>query len=564
MPNNVEICLSAFLSYSKFAACNSRIGRFGAQTLCFDRNLTIFILYKSLAITKIICYNVPERVYTLEFLSVSGTSAYDVTTIILTVLFAVACFIVLIVLLGRFAEFNGKVKNTVLILLSILAAGFALRLVFALTVRGERSDYGVFITMINSLKTSMSGYYTGDANATLYPVTYFVYLIFGGMANAMDLASHDLGMQFMVKLPLIIADLLTTFAIYKIADRYFNRAVALVLAGFFAICPIFFIGSAIWCTQVCFTVMFACFMCYFLARKKHALTILFATLAAFSSKEGIYLFPAVAVFSVFHFVRAIINIKRDKPCGGAILEADYRAVITVPVSFVLSFVAVYLLGLALVHSHSYNPFVYIYEFLLAPLSNWEYFTSDGLSVYSIFNRSGVSQGARFPAWLFMCLFAAIIFSVVGIVYFTKRNRATMVLLIAFSLLTLQVYYPGSTAVSMQSTLAVILAAYALNRDKRILYVLLVVGLCFVINNLVTLGNMGQLNNLPDHELGAMDLATGGIKAVTITLSVITVIAHLYFTVVAVSIGMTGQRRLLKEQRSIGGSLKEFFAVKREK
>ena len=500
----------------------------------------------------------------MEFLSVSGTSASDVAIIVVTALFSVACFFGLIVLLCRFAEFNGKVKNTVVILLSILAAGFALRLVFALTVRGARADYGVFITMINSLKTNLSGYYTGNANATLYPITYFVYLIFGGLANAMDLSSHDLGMQFMIKLPLIIADLLTVFAIYKIADKYFNRAVALILAAFFAVCPIFFIGSTVWCTQICLTVMFACFTCYFLARKKHALTILFATLAAFSSKEGIYLFPVVAVFSVFHLVRAIINIKRDKPHGSAVLEADYRAVITVPVSLVLSFVAVYLLGLALVHGHSYNPFIYLYEFTLAPLAKWQYFTTDGLSVYSIFYRSGVEQSARFPAWLFMCLFAAIILAVVGIVYFTKRNRATMVLLIAFSLLTMQVYYPGSSAVSMQSALAVILAAYALNRDKRILYVLFVVGLCFIINNLVTLGNMGQLNNLTDHALGEMELATGGIKAVTITLSVITVLAHLYFTVVAVSIGMTGQRRMLGAQRSIGGSLKEFFAVKREK
>lgn len=500
----------------------------------------------------------------MEFLSVSGTSASDVAIIVVTALLSVLSFIGLIVLLCKFAEFNGKVKNTVVILLSILLAGFALRLVFALTVRGARADYGVFITMINSLKTGISSYYTGDANSTLYPVVYFVYLIFGGLANAMDLSAHDLGMQFMIKLPLIIADLLTAFAIYKLADKYSNRAVALVFAAFFSVCPIFFVGSTMWCSQICFTVMFACFMCYFLARKKHALTILFATLAAFSSKEGIYLFPAVAVFSVYHLIRAAINIKRDKPKGSKVFEADYRAVITVPVSFVLSFIAVYLLGLALVHGHSYNPFIYIYEFLLEPLTGWKYFTSDGLSVYSIFNRSGVEQGARFPAWLFVCLFAAIIFAVVGIVYFTKRNRATMVLLIAFSLFTVQVYYPGSTAVSMISTLAVMLAAYALNRDKRILYVLFVVGLCFIINNLVTLGNMGQLNNLTDYELGAMDYDTVGIPAVTITLSVITVLAHLYFTVVSVSIGMTGQRKVLGEQRSIGGSLKEFFAVKREK
>ncbi|MDE6200459.1 MAG: glycosyltransferase family 39 protein [Clostridiales bacterium] len=499
----------------------------------------------------------------MEFLSVSGAAASDVSIIVVLAAFSVLCIIGLIVLLCRFVGRDGKVKNTALILAGVLVAGFALRLVFALCVRGSRADYGVFITMVNSLKLSgPAGYFTGDASNVLYPIVYFVYLIFGGLANAMELSSHDLGMQFMIKLPLIIADLLTAFAVYKIADRYINRATALVLAGFVCVCPIFFIGSAIWCNPIAFTVMFACFACYYLARKKYAATIAFATLAAFSSKEGIYLFPAIAVFSVYHFIRAIINIKRDKPRGGALLGADYSAVISVPVSFVLSFVAVYLLGLIMVHSHSYNPFTYIYEFLLAPLGGWVYFTSDGLSVYAIFNRSGATAGARFPSWLFVCLFAAIIFGVVGVVYFTKRNRATMVLLTAFSLLTMQVYYPGTTAISMQGTLAVILAAYALNRDKRILYVLFAVGLCFVVNSLITLGNMGQLNNLSDYDLAAQ--TAGGIKAVTIACSVITVIAHLYFTVVTVSVGMTGQRRLLDNKRTFGESLGEFFAVKKDK
>ena len=500
----------------------------------------------------------------MEFLSVSGASASEIAIIVVAAVFSALCVIGLITLLCKYAEYDGKVKNSSVILLTIMTVGLALRIIFALVVRGNRADYGVFVSMINSLKTGMSTYYTGDSSKALYPIVYFVYLFFGGLANAMELSSHSLGMQFMIKLPLIIVDLLTAYAVYKIADKYINRATALTVSAFVCVCPIFFVGSVMWCSPIAFTVMFACFMCYFLARKKYALTILFATLAAFSSKEGIYLFPAVAVFSVFHCARAALNIKRDKVRGVAVLGGDYSAAISVPVSFLLSFVGVYLLGLIMVHAHSYNPFVYIYEFLLAPFVDWAYFTTDGLSVYSVFNRSGVAPGARFPSWLFAVIFAAIIFAVIGIVYFSKRNRATMVLLTAFALFTMQVYYPGSTAVSMQSTLAVMLAAYALNRDKRILYVLFVVGLCFVINNLTVMGNMGQLNNISDYDLSVAALPYGGIKAVTITLSVITVLAHLYFTAVSVSIGMTGQRSKLMPQKTIGGSIKEFFAIKREK
>lgn len=466
--------------------------------------------------------------------------------------------------LCRFVGHDGEVNGVAWKLAVILFAGFALRLIFALTVRGNRNDYGMFVYMFDRLKLiGLSGYYKGDPSNVLYPVTYFVYLIFGGLSNAMELSSHDLGMQFMIKLPMIIADLLTAFAVYKIAGKYINKATALTLAAFICVCPIFLIGSSIWCTQITFTVMFICFACYYLARKKHALTIAFATLAAFSSKEGIYIFPVVCVFSVYHLVRAAINVKRDKPRGAAVLDSDYRAVITVPVGFVLSFIVTYLIGLFMMHSYSYNPFVYIYEFMIKPLGGWTYFTNDGLSVYSIFNRSGAAPGARFPTWLFLCLFAAIIFAVVFVVYFTKRNRATMVLLMAFSLLTMQVYYPNTTAIGMQSTLAVLVAAYALNRDKRILTVLFVVGLCFAVNSLTVIANMGQLNNLSDYKLSVTALPTSGIKAVTIACSVITLLAHLYFTLVTVSVGMTGQRKMLSPVRGFGASLKEFIAVKKD-
>lgn len=497
----------------------------------------------------------------MEILSVSGASVSDAVIIAVVAVFSVLCFIGLIVLLCRFADFTDKVKKTAVILASVLAVGFALRLVFALTIRGNRGDYAVFTSMINGLRLSGTSSYKGDASSSLYPIVYLVYLIFGGLANAMDLSTFDLGMQFMIKLPLIIADLLTAFAVYKIADRYINRATALTLAGFVCVCPIFFIGSVIWCSSITFTVMFICFACYFLARKNYAATISFGMLAAFSGKEGIYIFPAVCVFSVFHLVRAAQNVKKDKPAGKAILGKDYLAVISVPVSFVLSFIVVYLLGLIMVHAHSYNPFVYIYEFLLAPLSEWKYFTLNGLSVYSIFDRSGAVAGARFPSWLFVILFALIILGVTGVVYFTKRNRATMVLLIAFALLTMQVYYPDSTAVSMQGVLAVMLAAYALNRDKRILYVLFTLGLCFAVNSLSTLSGMGQLNNLNDYVLE--EVTSTGTKVVSIIFSVITILAHLYFTVVTVNIGMTGQRRMLGYNRTIGGSLTEFFSIKKD-
>ena len=488
----------------------------------------------------------------------------DVIVIVFLALMTVASIVGAVVFLCKFVSDENDVVHKKSILAVILAVGFVLRIVFAMCVRGYRGDYKVFSNMFAHLEANGVGsYYNGDASVVLYPTVYFVYLIFGGLSNVMGLSDFALGMQFMIKLPLIIADVLAAFAVYKIASKYFNRKVAYVLCAFVSVSPVFFIGSSIWTTPIVFTVMLACFACYFMARRNYGATIAFAFASAYSSKEGIYIFVAVAVFSIYHFVRAIQKIRIDKPNGKDIRTADYNAVYAVPASFVLSFVGAYLISLFMTAKFSLNPFVYIYEFTIEPLLSWQYFTYNGLSVYSVFNRNGASPVPRFPTGVFFGIFFAIIIAVVCVVYFTKRNRATMVMLAAYSVFTMQTYYPDSTAISMQSALLLLVAAYALVKDKRLLSVLFVTGLALVINSLSVLGNAGYLNNLADYSFAGdsytgSTLMSGGMSAVTIVCSVLTVLAHLYFTVVAISVGMTGQKKQLLPADGISASVKAFF------
>ncbi len=500
----------------------------------------------------------------MKFLSNSASSlGANIAVIIVLALLTVGTILALIVFLCKFAESEKENKKR-WIVPTILAVGFAVRFIFALCIRGYRGDYGIFTDMFADLDNNgVYGYYKGDPSETLYPVTHAIYLIFGGFANLTGLSEHALGAQFAVKLPLIIADLTVAYFVYRLARKYFNVYVGYALCAFVCVCPIFFIGSAIWATPMVLTAAFMFLACYFTARKKYAVVIATATAAAFSSKEGIYLFPVVLVFCVYHFVRAAINVKNDKPRGKALRASEYNAVYAVPTAFIVSVLVAYLLGLFMFAGYSYNIFTYIYEFLLKPLVGWEYFTFNGLSVYAVFGQNGAEPGARFPAWVFVGIFLAIALGVVCVVYFTKRNRATMVMLAAYVLITLQLYFPGATAVGMTSVFGVLLASYALVKDKRILYVLFTVGIAFVLNSTGVLAYFGHLNNLPAHELGGESSAlVGSAAALPIACSVFAFIAHLYFTYVCVSVGMSGQKRMLGTADGIGGSLKEFFAPKR--
>lgn len=501
----------------------------------------------------------------MEFLSQNGitSAASDTIITVLLALFTVASVAALIVFLCKYAK-GGEVRHKFSALAVMLAVGFAVRLVFALCITGYRDDYKLFIAMFDNLdKNGLKGYYSGDASDVLYPAVYFVYLIFGGLSNVVGLNDFALGAQFTAKLPLIIADILSAFAVYKIADKYFNTRIALVLCAFVCVSPIFFVGSAIWTSPIVFTAMFLCFAGYFLARKKCAWTIAFATAAAFSSKEGIYAFPVLAVFCGYHFVRAVINIKRDAPKGNDMLSADYRAVISVPVGFVLSLAVAYLIGLLEIAPH-YGFFSYLYEFLIHPLARTEFFTYNGLSIYSVFGKNGVRPDARFPSWLFACIFGAILLALACVVYFTKRNRATVVMLVAYSMFTMQLYYPGSTAIGMQSALILVAAAYALVRDKRLITVFALTGSVFVINSLSVIASAGYLNNFGDYRFAdsgytGSTLLSGALQAIPIACSVVAALVHIYFTVITVNVGMTGQKKeLLGCDSGIGACFKEYL------
>ncbi|MCM1367480.1 MAG: hypothetical protein NC184_01520 [Roseburia sp.] len=508
----------------------------------------------------------------MEFFSQNGitSAASDTIIVVLLALFTLASVAALIVFLCKYAEDGAEVKHRFSALAVILFVGFAVRLVFALCITGYRSDYKLFTSMFDDLaKNGLGDYYSGDASGVLYPVVYFVYLIFGGLSNAMGINDFALGAQFTAKLPLIIADLLSAYAVYKIAYKYFNARIALVLCSFVCVSPIFFVGSAIWTSPIVFTAMFLCFACYFLARKKCACTIAFATAAAFSSKEGIFAFPVLAVFCGYHFVRAIINIRRDAPKGGEVLASDYRAVISVPVGLVVSLAVAYVIGLLEIAPH-YGFFSYLYEFLIRPLARMDYFTYNGLSVYALFGNNGARPDARFPSWLFACLFGVILVALTCVVYFTKRNRATVVMLVAYSMFTVQIYYPNSTAIGMQSVLILVAAAYALVRDKRLITVLAVTGIVYVINSLSVIASAGYLNNLADYRFTdasytGSTLLSGALQAIPIVCSAIAALAHVYFTIVAVNVGMTGQKReLLHCNSGIGACFKEFLFGRRVK
>ena len=471
---------------------------------------------------------------------------------------------------GEEATAGGRQLNFTALMLALLLIGLVLRLIFVFLVKGYRPDVNVAISLFDRLKRDgfAKNYYV-DAGMDMFPLTYYIYALMGLFYN-LGLTPVSTLTPLLVKLPLIAADLITAVVLWKLARKYMNETVALVVCGLVCVFPVFVFASSVWATTYCVLMMFSVLALYFLVRKNHVALIGVYSAALLCHMHAIYLFPLVAVFVIYHFVKAILKIRADKPSsfGDVLANPEMRPVFTVPVSIVGFTVLSYLVALPLlIGSFGAGFFTFIYRIYLRPLVSFSLFGHNSLGIFNLFMRNGRSLDTRFPSVVFAVLFAVIITGIVLLVYLSKKNRANLVYLAAYVGLTLATYFVGFDEFSLLATLAVLLMSFLLVRDKRILSVFGVLSVIVAINASTVMAYAGYYNLLPDSSFNGVNLSntvlSGGISAVTIVCSALAVLAHLYATVVLLDISMSNKRKLLPYESNAGFTcaMSQFFRIK---
>lgn len=474
-----------------------------------------------------------------------------------------------------------KSLNTVGLMLIILLIGLILRLIFVFAVKGYRPDYNVFVRLFENLKSNGFGdnYYLTNDGTTVLPVTYYLYALMGGFYNIFGLGVDSAALSLFVKLPLIAADIVTAFLLYKLTKKYVNEYAALIVAGFVSVFPLFVFASSVWATPFSLLAMFCVLTLYFVASKNYVATIGCYSAAMLTHKDALYLFPLVAVFVIYGLVKASITLHKEKKVsfGELLKDSTVRPVFSIPVSIVGFALASYLLSLPLmIGSFGAGYFTFLYRIYLKPLvPDTVLFGNNSLGIFNLFMRNGKELGARFPSVVFTVLFGVIITGIVLLVYLSKKNRANLVFLAGYIFLTLATYFIGFTEFGLLASVALFITSFLLIRDKRIILVFGVLSIVVMINASAVMANAGYYNNLADYYVGIGSqtnpdytgslILGGGMAAVTIVCSVIAVLAHLYSTIVLLDISMSNKRKILPyvENAGFGKALADFCAIKRK-
>jgi len=462
---------------------------------------------------------------------------------------------------------------------AIVILGVLIRFAFTFLVTGYRPE---FYDIANNLllNTAPAAQFNSNTIA-FYPVVAYSYMFFGLFARLFGLTVESAAMPLFTRLPLILADIGLMVVVYRAGKKHLNEYSALILTGFVALFPPFIMLSSVWGSTYAMLLPLLVASFYFMANKKMLLMFASYTLALLTARSALYLFPVFAVFVGYQVAKGFLYMRRNEMKGGVkekLKNPESKHALLLPVYVVGFWLLSWLVTLPLIHNHSVNPFIFTHMIYFVPLSTFSAFGTNALNVFNLF--VGVSgNGAEWTATtgmsvLFAVLFGVIILALVLLVYITRKNRALLVFLAGYIYLTLSIFFIDFGAYNLIVVIAIFLLGFALIRDRRILLLTGLLGLILTLNMSFVFMNNGFLNNLDMSYFGAMytagmpspwrilgaEAGNEGWLAANIVLSVLTILAFIYATVVILDIAMSNKRKLFAdlEKPSFGKSLLKFI------
>ena len=463
------------------------------------------------------------------------------------------------------------------ILFAIIGISVIIRLVFAFFVTGYRGPTGDVIDndSFNSLFSLFgvgdlaANYPAGQDAVAHYPLITYIYSFLGLFVRAFSLTADSFAASFFVKLPMILADVGLICLLYVAAKKYVNEYVALIVAGFAAIFPPFIFASSVWGSVYSILAFLIALTFYCIATKNFPGLFIAYALALYTAKDALYLFPVVAIFVIYQFIKSALYVRKNKL--GSIKEmlsnSNAKNLILIPIYIVVSWLVMWLAALPLIHNYSVNPFKWMYMFFFYPLSQVTSYGYNALNIFNLFIRNGMELGAGFPAVFFSIMVGVIITLLVLLVYLSRKNRANLVYLAGYCLFTLSVFFVDFGAMNLITVLALLLLSLIFVRDRRILTLVVMLGLCVVLNASFVMMSAGYFNTLPASAF-AGGIYTGdtllfdniGWLAANIAVSAVTVLLYAYATLVILDIAMSNKRKLFADitKPSFGRSLIKFI------
>ncbi|WP_160686532.1 glycosyltransferase 87 family protein [Clostridium sp. C2-6-12] len=173
------------------------------------------------------------------------------------------------------------------IMFALLAAGLLLRIAGSTLMDGH-NDINLFKNWASTAANGLSQFYSNARSADYPPLYIYILALIGKIASVPDFSAYFI---LMLKIPSIIADIITSYFIYKLGKKHFSSVISILIATSYIFNPAIFIDSVFWGQVDSFFTLFIVIALFLLAEKKIAVSSAMFAIAVLMKPQGIIFLP---------------------------------------------------------------------------------------------------------------------------------------------------------------------------------------------------------------------------------------------------------------------------------
>jgi dolichyl-phosphate-mannose-protein mannosyltransferase len=315
----------------------------------------------------------------------------------------------------QFLVYSISEAKVVMAILICVAAFF--RLLIAPSMVGFASDVYSFMSWSQDVSTNGMAHFYGrpDFLADYPPGYMFVLYILGKISHILGMNYKSDASLIFYKMPAMLADLVTTYLIYRAAIKKLPTTAAIGLAALYAFNPAIILNSAAWGQVDSFFTMFVLIAVITLVRGKVPLATALFAIAVLLKPQALMFGPLL----LFVFIR----IRKDYKTILISIVSGLLVLIIVPLPFTI---------------HQHNGPLYIIDLYTSTLGSYNYASLNAYNVITLIggNWQPITDKILFLSytnWSYLLILASLIYC--GVLYFKSKADDTKLYWIAFFFMT---------------------------------------------------------------------------------------------------------------------------------
>ncbi len=366
------------------------------------------------------------------------------------VFFFIAITLFLTVLKGTIDIKPAKVKPC---LYTLLVVGILLRLILAPIIEGFYSDMYLFKKWSSLAADSLSNFYS--STWCDYPPFYiYILSIIGKIVGGLNLTSNPDIYVIVLKLPSILADIITSYIIYRVASKEFKPILALLLSGFYLFNPAVIINSTVWGQVDSFFTMLIVIALLLLKAEKKPFSAAVFTIAVLMKPQALIFIPVLG----YELLMDLFKRKNYKNFILSILSSIITALIII-IPFSSGDKAL-----------SKNP-LWVYDLFMNTKEGYKFASVNAYNLFSALGANRLNDSETlfifsYGTWGYILAIAVALFS--GLLFLKAKDSAVISLAALVQITGFFVLWTRMHERYMFPAVAIAILAYIYLKDIRIL------------------------------------------------------------------------------------------------